>query len=289
MKLTDLNRLPTAKAFAACAPVDGPRIAVVDIETFPMLSYHWRMWKQNISTIMNVQDVTLMSFAIKWFGRPETYYLDNRGATRRKGGMRNDMNLLRALHTVLMSCDMIIAQNGKRFDLPQIKGRMAINGMQPLPPIKVIDTLLHNKNEFAFSANSLAHLSPKFTTEAKTEHANFPGFHLWLECMEDNPEAWDECETYNITDITSLEEMYTKLRGWYQGHHNYGPYVFPNGEPGMDVHVCPNCGSEAVRKRGARKTQVGIYTRYQCGGCGAWSRSRLQSVSSKERSHILVN
>lgn len=281
MKLSDLILHPTAASFVRTAPSEGPRIGVTDIETFPMLSYHWRMWKQNISTIMNVEDVTLMSFAIKWLGQPDAFYADNRGMGKK---MRDDTKLLKQLHRILMSCDMLVAQNGKKFDLPQIKGRMAIKGMAPLPPIKVIDTLLHNRNEFAFSSNSLAHLSPKFAEEAKTAHKNFPGFELWLECLRDNPEAWAECETYNLTDITSLEEMYIKLRGWYQGHHNHGAYV-----TGVDGHVCPNCGSTKVVAKGKRQTQVGIYQRYKCTPCGAWSRGRSLIATRADRAHILMN
>lgn len=283
MKVQDLKLHRRLSNFLHTAPEAGPRVLVLDIETFPMLSYHWRMWKQNISTVMNLEDITLMSFAVKWLNQPDAYYADNRGMSKHPGGMRNDHAMLILLHALLSNCDMIIAQNGKRFDLPQIKGRMAIIGLEPLPPIKVIDTMIHNKNEFSFSSNSLAHLTPKFANEAKTEHQNFPGFRLWLECLKDNIKAWRECKLYNLTDITSLEEMYLKLRGWYTGHHNFGPYL-ESGE-----QVCPNCGSDNLHERGTRKTQVGIYKRYQCRGCGAWSRGRLQSVGNKERKHILVN
>lgn len=283
MKLDELEIHSSVAKFLRAAPRTGPKIATTDIETFPMLSYHWRMWKQNISTVMNLQDVTLMSYAFKWLEQPDAYYQDNKGASRRPGGMRDDTAMLRNLHKILSTTDMIVAQNGKRFDLPQIKGRMAIMGMEPLAPVKVIDTMVHNKNEFAFSSNSLAHLSPKFSDEAKTEHKEFPGFHLWLECLGDNPAAWAECRTYNLIDVTSTEEMYLKLRGWYQGHHNVGPY-YPN--PGHQM--CSVCGGK-VHFKGTRKTQVGIYVRTKCIDCGHWDRGRVLVANRDERSHILMS
>lgn len=283
MKVEELEIHSSVASFLRQAPKRGPKIATTDIETFPMLSYHWRMWKQNISTIMNVEDVTLMSYAFKWLDQPDAFYADNRGASRRDGGMRNDQKLLTGLHKILSETDMIVAQNGKRFDLPQIKGRMAIQRMEPLAPVKVIDTMVHNKNEFAFSSNSLAHLSPKFSDQPKIEHKLFPGFHLWAECLADNKEAWDECRLYNLTDVTSTEDMYMSLRGWYQGHHNVGPYVPNEGKP-----VCSVCASD-TNARGTRKTQVGIYVRYQCTKCGHWDRGRVLVANRDERSHITMS
>lgn len=284
MKVSELVRVDGPREFLKHAPLTGPRIIVADVETFPMLSFHWRMWKQNISPLQVVEDVSMMSYAVKWLGSPITCYNDNRGMGIKR--MRNDKKLLVGLHAILSNVDAVVAQNGKRFDLPIIKGRMAINGMQPIAKAPaVIDTLLHNKNEFAFSANSLAFLSPKFADEAKLEHKEFPGFNLWLECLKDNPAAWDECELYNVVDITSLEEMYMKLRGWYNGHFNYGPYI----DAAEGTHVCPNCGSDHVHSKGLTRTQVGVYRRYICRNCGKGSRGRYQAVSRQDRAHVIVN
>lgn len=283
MKSSDLTLHDSVASFLRAAPKRGPRIPVFDIETFPMLSYHWRMWKQNISTLQVVEDISMMSFAAKWLGQPDAFYTSMRGAGKR---MRDDIRLLRPLHRLLSNVDMVVAHNGHRFDLPVIRARMAERQLSPLPPIKVIDTYQLNKQAFGFSSQSLAHISPKFTDDGKTEHKQFPGFHLWLACMQDDPEAWDECETYNLTDCTSLEEVYMKCRGWYQGAPNVGPYFKDIAE---GEHVCDTCGSTNVRVKGTRKTQVGIYKRYRCLDCGHWSRGRLLVANRAQRAHILMS
>lgn len=254
-----------------------------DIETFPALSYHFRMFKVNISTEQMVEDISMMSFAVKWLGQRDAFYADMKGAG---SYMRQDRKLLKPLHRLLSDIDMVVAHNGQRFDLPQICARMAERHFSPLPPIRVIDTLLLNKGVFGFSSQSLKHISPKFTTDSKSDHALFPGFKLWRSCLEDNPAAWDECKAYNLTDVTSLEEVYMRLRGWYKGAPNMGPYIKADeGEL-----VCRVCGSKDMRDtKKKRHTQIGTYHRYQCNDCGAWSRGRYLLGPKEDRAHIIVS
>ena len=283
--MTQLTLHESVRDFIRTAPgMTGPRVLVADIETFPMLSYHWRMWKQNISDAQVVEDVSLMSFAAKWLNQPDAFYIDQRGMGKR---MRNHRKTLAAVHKVLSNADMVVAHNGQRFDIPMLQGFMVEEGMPPLPPIKVVDTLLLNRKQFAFSSQRLGFVSPKFmpSDDAKSKHNEFPGFSMWLECLADNPAAWDANKEYNLTDVTALEALYLKLRGWYQGGPNFGPYsAAAEGD-----HVCPNCGSTGVDRKGYRHTQVGIYQRYRCNDCGAWSRGRVLTATRAERSHILMN
>lgn len=261
----------------------GPRVLVGDIETFPLLVYVWGLYKQAIPLDRVHTDWSLMSFAVKWLGEPEVFYLDNRSMD----DVRDDSNQLAALHYILQHTDMVIAHNGARFDMPKIRARFALGGYEPLPQIQVIDTLNLNRAAFSFTSHKLAYVSEKFADTPKSEHKLYPGFNLWLGCLNNEKAAWNECQDYNITDITSLEESYMKLRGWYQGQPNFGPFISAELYP--NSHVCPTCGSDDVRRHGTRKTQVGIYDRYQCNSCGGWSRGRILVANRKERAHILMN
>jgi len=260
----------------------GPRVLLADIETFPIEGYVWNLWKQNIGLDQIKQDWTLMSFAAKWLGQPEVYYDD----VSEKRDVRDDDSLLRDVHRLLSNVDILVAHNGQRFDLPKLKARMAIRRLSPLPPIKVLDTLLLNRRAFGFTSQRLAYVSDQFAEQAKDYHKNFPGFKLWRECLAGNRKAWQECREYNIIDVTSMEETYKALRGWYEGAPNFGPYISPSKDGAV---VCPTCGSEHVERRGSRETQVGIYARFHCLDCGGWSRGRYQAVSRKLREHILTN
>jgi DNA-directed RNA polymerase subunit RPC12/RpoP len=88
---------------------------------------------------------------------------------------------------------------------------------------------------------------------------------------------------YNIPDITSCEEVYLRLRPWYEGHPNVAAF-----DGGTEL-ACPKCGSNDVEQDGFTFTNVGKYERYKCGACGGWSRGRYTRNSLAERKALLSN
>lgn len=239
------------------------KLLLLDVETSPALAYVWKMWKENVGVNQLVQNTSIMSYAARFLGENKTYYDDVRNYVDEKP-------LLTSLHTLLSNSDAVIAHNGRRFDLKQIRGRMLINNLPPLPPVKIIDTFEIAKKEFGFMSNSLAFLSEVLGVAAKGDHKEFPGFVLWRECLKGNEKAWDEMKKYNIQDIDTLEEVYVKLRPWATEHPNVG--VFNTSE---DIR-CPKCGGYHLQKRGLAYTNAAVYQRYNCNDCGGWSRSRYQ-------------
>lgn len=278
--MSDLNVTSDAGRFTrSLNKANGPRVLVADIETFPIEAYVWGTFKQNVGLEQIKTDWSLMSFAAKPLNQPTVFYAD----VSKQRDLRDDKALLKSIHAILGETDFVIAHNGARFDLPKLRARMAMHRLPPLPPISVIDTLLLNRKAFGFTSHRLAFVSERFAETPKDDHAQFYGFKLWRECLAGNKAAWKECREYNITDVTALEETYRALNGWYEGAHNFGPYVTPKaGE-----HVCPSCGGTHVIRKGTRKTQVGIYPRFHCLDCGSWSRGRFMEVTRQERAHIL--
>lgn len=85
--------------------------------------------------------------------------------------------------------------------------------------------------------------------------------------MNNEEAAWKEMEEYNVHDVVILEKVYLKLLPWIPNHPNHGLY--------KDVaDVCPNCGGNHLERRGYAYTGAGKYQRFQCKGCGTWSRSK---------------
>lgn len=200
--------------------------------------------------------------------------------------MRDDSALLGELWKLLDAADIVVAQNGKRFDVPKINARLLVAGLEPYSPIKVVDTLLVAKKHFAFTSNRLAWLSKHLTPDAqKLEHREFPGFELWKECLAGNARAWEVMREYNVQDIVSLEEVYLRLRPWAEGHPNVAAYS------DSEEMACPKCGSIDLLKWGFAHTQSGQYQRYRCSapGCGAYARSRYTLNSPAKRRSLLSN
>lgn len=258
----------------------APRMLVLDIETAPVLAYVWRTFKENVSWDQISTGWYILSFAAKWLGDPRVVYHDQ----SRKRNIEDDRGLMKKLHQLLNEADIVIAHNGKKFDVRKIKARFILNGFPPPSPFRVIDTLLEARKEFAFTSNRLIALTDMLVPEdKKDDHAAFPGFSLWAECLKGNPKAWEAMETYNKQDVVSLEKLYLRLRAWIEGHPNVATYRDP-----ADI-TCPKCGSTRIIKKGHRYTQTGQYIRYLCQACSGWSRGRTMINTREVRKNLLVN
>ena len=234
------------------------KVLIFDIETAPNLAYVWGAWKQNVSSKQVVEKSYIMSFAAKWLDSEEVIYVENR--------RNNDKALVKKLYKLLDEADVVVAHNGKRFDLPRVLGRGLVHGFPPPSPYQIVDTLLVARRRFGFMSNRLGDLCAELGLSQKGEHKKFPGFDLWVECIKQNSEAWEEMKAYNIQDIISLEALYLKMLPYIDNHPNMG----------TDAHSCPTCDSHKLQKRGVYNTKAGMsYQRYVCSDCGSWSRSKL--------------
>lgn len=255
-------------------------ILTIDIESSPIEAYIWGLWDQNVGIDFVKTDWTIFSYAAKWLGEKKIYYSDTGGRGKKK--VRDDKALVGEIRALLDDADIIVAQNGKRFDVRKINARLIEHGYAPPRPYRVVDTLIAAKKYFAFTSQKLAWTSQRLTDTPKDEHKNFPGFELWKECLLDNKAAWREMKKYNVQDVIATEKVYLKLRPWIDNHPNVGAY-----DPSKDP-VCPKCGSGNLQREGTRVLQQGRYPRFQCGDCGGWSRGKEMLMPLNVRRSQLV-
>ena len=126
----------------------------------------------------------------------------------------------------------------------------------------------------------MAWVSKYLTDSPKSQHKKFPGFELWLQCLEDNPAAWAEMRRYNKQDVIALEKLYLRQLPWIADHPNLAAYSDKAGS-------CPKCGG-AVSRQGTKVHQSGKYQQYKCKSCGGWSRSRINAIPHQTRKAMLV-
>jgi hypothetical protein len=250
------------------------KVCILDIETAPKIAYVWRFFKENVGAKQVLEHGHIMSFAAKFLGDDHVYYEENRSS--------DDKKIVESLLTFLDGSDIIVAHNAKGFDLPSIRGRALVHGLEPPSPYSVVDTLLEARRNFKFESNSLEYLAKILGCSEKLSHKDFPGFELWLECLRDNDEAWAEMMQYNIQDVETLEEVYLKMRPWMGMHPNVG--VFSQ----KDRPICPKCGSEHIHYRGYAYTNVSKFRKFQCKECGAWGRSRHNEYPKAIKSDLSV-
>ena len=154
------------------------KVLTLDIETSPIVAMVWSLGKQYVNKDQILEDWHIMSFTAKWLDEPASklIYMETRDG--------DDKPLLKKLWELFNEADMVITQNGKKFDEPKIKARMMLAGMKPYRPFRHYDTFTENSDK-EFTSHGLDYLTDKFCTKyKKLTHKNFPGLSLWKECRK---------------------------------------------------------------------------------------------------------
>lgn len=255
----------------------GPKILLFDIETAPMLAYVWGLWDQNVGLNQIKDDWYILSWAAKWLDDPpsKVMYMDQ----RKSKNIENDRPLLDAIWELLNEADIVITQNGKKFDVKKLNARFILSGMMPPSSFKHIDTLQIAKKHFAFTSHKLEYMSHNLNTKyKKLKHSKYSGFDMWKECLSGNQDAWKEMERYNKYDVLALEEVYNKLSPWDKTI-NFN--LYHDGEE----HVC-NCGSTRFKRNGFDYTNSGKFQRYKCLECGKEVKDKENLLSREKRKSL---
>lgn len=256
---------------------EGPKILILDIETSPLITYTWGLFDQNINLNQLKEDWHLLAVSAKWLGRKDIFYQDQRNVK----DISNDFKLTQKMWELLDECDIVITFNGAHFDIKKLNSRFIIHGMRPPSSFKHIDVLKIARKKFGFTSNKLEFLTNKLCkNNKKYNHKNFSGFELWKACLSGNKKAWKEMEKYNKLDVTSLEELYDKIKPW---DDTVNLNIFKDD----DNPIC-SCGSTKFDKKGFAYASTSKYQRYICVKCGKNVRGRVNLLSKQKRKSLLV-
>jgi DNA polymerase elongation subunit (family B) len=259
-------------------PATGPKVLIYDIETAPIVAHVWGLWENNVGLNQIDTDWHVLSWSAKWLGAPENevMYMDQRDMKN----IEDDSKLLKQIWNLLDQCDVVITQNGKKFDQKKLNARFILNGFQPTSTYRHIDTAQLARKHFAFTSNKLAYLSDKLCTTYKklTNHGQFPGHELWVQCLKGNLEAWQEMEKYNKYDVLSLEELYNRLAPW-DTTINFNVYTEE------EVTAC-SCGSINFRKNGFSYTNASKFQKYKCKDCGKEHKGKENLLTPEKKDSL---
>jgi hypothetical protein len=246
------------------------KVLLLDIETAPHEAYVWGLFDQNIPLDRLVTPGYTLCFSAKWLGQKDIIF----HSVYHDGPKR----MLKKIHKLLDEADAVIHFNGTRFDIPTLQGEFLINEMLPPAPFKQIDLYRVVRKNFRFPSNKLDFILRILKIGEKVRHR---GMDLWKGCMRRDPECWKEMKAYNLGDTKELEPLYNRLLPWIPNHPNHGTFA------NHDTPVCPNCGSAHLQRRGYARTIVGVYSRYQCVGCGTWTRDAVSEQPRGSQKHIM--
>jgi len=253
-----------------------PKILLFDIETAPMVSYTWGMWKQNIGLNQIIEDWCVISWAAKWL-----YASDIMGdvVTPKEILKRDDKRVCKSIWKLFEEADVVIAHNGDKFDIRKLNSRFFIHRMKPTSPYRSIDTLTQSRRNFAHTSHKLDYISHLVSKKGKLA----TDFTLWDRCCRGDKEALEYMFKYNKEDTLILEEVFVQIAPWMKSAPNMALYY--ESEEAVCASVA--CGSDDLTDCGDYYTGVARYTSYRCNKCGAIMRSRKSNVSKEEKSALL--
>ena len=238
------------------------KILYFDIETTLAKSYHWGQWQQNLSVKQQIQESHMLSHAWAW-GDGEVY---SSVLTPEEVLNQDDERIVYEIWSLLDNCDVVVAHNGKRFDVKKVNGYFLKYGLPKPSSYKIIDTLEIAKKHFNLPFKSLEYLAKFLNVELKQDSG---GIQTWIDCDRGDPEALATMEFYNRGDVVTLREIHNKLKGWDNNGVNIALY--------NDNHdaLCTHCGSDdiSVITDKFAYTPNRKYQMFRCNSCQAPLRS----------------
>ena len=258
-------------------------VLALDIETSPAKVYTFTLWPKFIGIDSVIQDVQILRWSAKWVGEDYIYSdaLIHHHKWKSSEKLPSDKRLIENLEPLLAEADAVVAHNGRSFDMSIIRARAIIHNMSPLPPVKVIDTLMHSRRIQKLLSHKLDFLSQVYNIGKKLEHEGIP---LWIKCMEGDKDAWNRMKEYNDQDVYLLEDVYLRLLPHMTGHPNFFLGTSEDTRP-----MCRACGYVGLHRRGTTSTNLGKYQRYVCPNCGKWSKGRVNLLSKETRESITMD
>ena len=240
------------------------RILHLDIECSPATAHIWGTFKVTIPIQQIITPARILCFSAKWHGQKKmlSYSEWEHGRT----------GMMQALHDLLDEAEVIVTYNGKRFDIPWIKGELILEGFLPPSPFKQIDLYQVIKANSRFLSNKLGYVSDRLLGDTKLTHT---GFQLWKDVLAGDKKAQKLMVKYCEQDVKLLEPLYEKLRPWVYQHPNL---AIESGD-----HTCPKCSSANLVRRGYTYTQASKFQRYRCSDCGGWSHNSVKEGSTSSR------
>lgn len=240
---------------------EKPKILVFDIETRPAKSYHWRMFKENISVDQLIEPSSILCVGMQWFGERTVEVL-----TVWELG---EEEMLRQVHAKIMEADAVVGKNSIKFDLPHLKTWFLKYKLDPLPALTHIDLEKVARWHFKFMSNRLEYIVEFLGLGHKMDTG---GFKLWREVLEGKESARNKMKRYCATDVRVTSKLYKEFRGWISDH----PAMRAVGS-----EACTACGSRKTQARGYRYTKCYKIRRHQCQekGCGHWWSGKRTKVA----------
>ena len=246
------------------------RVLLIDLETAPMLAFIWRPDDAWIPHERAQHDSFLICWGAKWRDKPQVL---TGCLTSKEAVAQDDRRIVKDLADLIRSADIVVAHNINRFDLPMLNNRMLLLGLDPLGPVKTMDTLILARRSFRLLYNRLDYLGEVLGLGRKIK----TDFDLWRKCYYGDTTALAAMVKYNKRDVVLLGQVLERLLPYAKGV----PRMMDGDGTSADGG-CPFCGAKVV-KRGLYHTGASTFQRVQCTACKRYSRWATAKAAHKIR------
>lgn len=251
--------------------VVAPKILLLDIETsrIKVDVFSLRVKSGYINPAFVDKDWFVISWAAKWLCKSE---IMSDVVIPKKARERNDTKIIKSMWGLMDEADIIIAHNGKGFDIKKLNTRFILQNFPPPMEYKVVDTLQIARKHFAFTSNKLDYLCEQFGFPVKKD----TDMQLWVDCESGDAKALGKMDDYCRNDVLIMEDVYMRFLPWINNHPNVGLYSE------IEEPVCRNCGLEVQPSGRFWYTGANRYKAWRC-DCGAVGRFKDQTYSKEKR------
>ena len=188
--------------------------------------------------------------------------------------MMDDSAIVTSLIEYMSDADAIVAHFGTYFDHPYLNTRALIHGLDPLPPVHVIDPWKTAKKMLRLTNNRMGTVAEALGCSEQKYQLPWSD---WRIAHYGDKAAMKRLTDYCINDVLTLEDVYLKLLPLMRHHPYVGPAANDVYDDG-DHYACPACASTRIQRRGIRRTKKQVIRRLQCQNCGNWADGRRRTI-----------
>lgn len=241
-----------------------------DIETSYYLVPTFNFWKTNINPDNIIREKKIICICYKWQYEDKVHRLvwDKN---------QDDTKLIKDFIQVIKEADEIVAHNGEKFDMKELRTRAILTDNLMFPVYRTLDTLKKTRQYFRFPSNKLDYLGKVLNLGRKLDHE---GMKMWIDiCEHKSQEALDKMVEYCEQDVILLEDVYQAISPYI--YHNTNFAVLKGGKRWH----CPECASDNVQLSHTDATAMGIIRRHmKCNDC-----RKFFKISNRTYLHMLEN
>jgi DNA polymerase elongation subunit (family B) len=228
-----------------------PRVLTIDIETLPGTALYFSRWNVNIGMANVLESPRIGCFAAKWYGKRTIHF-----HSEHRDGQKA---MLERLWHLLNEADVVVTYNGDSFDIPWIRGELAVAGHDPWSPFLSVD-LIKTVRRFKFDSKRLDDVVQRYGIGRKMDTG---GIELWKGALAGDSKAWAKMRRYNCMDVEITERLLDEVRPYATSLPHLGQWT-------RDRECCPSCGGNDLTLVGLVYGKTTAYPKLHCEDCGAW-------------------